>query len=48
MMTLSMIAGLVASLVVASLMWDTLPLLGAEVEPISVEQRLRLFYDWVF
>lgn len=48
MMTLSMLAGLTASAVVAMLMWDTLAIVGAEVEPVNVERNLRLLVDWIF
>lgn len=47
MMMLSMLAGLAASLVVGSLMWDTLPLVGADVPQTNVQENLYLLWRFI-
>lgn len=47
MMVLSICSGVVASIIVAMLMWDTLAIVGADVEPIRIADRLVRLARWI-
>ena len=47
MMTLSMLAGAVASVIVGMLVWDTLPIIGADVPRVNVQQNLYLLWRFL-
>lgn len=47
MMTLSMLAGLAASIIVAMLTWDTLEVMGADVPQSNIRENLYLLWRFI-